>query len=160
VPGIISWPAVVKGNRVSWDTVATVDFLPTVMEVLNVKRPESQQSWGFDGQSVMPLLTGKGAFPLRGMGWMYQNPSQAGFRYGRWKLVNGTKSCSSPDCRKPLLFDLEADLAEAHDLAEEKPDILQAITANYTVWFDSVMRSRNEEQHCPPFPKELAADIF
>ena len=35
VPGIISWPAVVHGPaRTSWDTVVTMDFLATVMDVL------------------------------------------------------------------------------------------------------------------------------
>merc|ERR1719201_818650 len=158
VPGIISWPAVIADNRVSWDLVATVDFLPTVMEVLKVNRPAAQADWGFDGRSVMPLLQGKGPLPERGMGWMYQNPSQVGYRYGKWKYVNGTKSCSNADCRKPLLFDLEADLAEANDVSHKYPDVLEAITANFTAWFDSVMRSRNQEQNCPAFALELEAD--
>ena len=160
VPGIISWPAVIADNRVSWDLVATVDFLPTVMEVLKVNRPAAQADWGFDGRSVMPLLQGKGPLPERGMGWMYQNPSQVGYRYGKWKYVNGTKSCSNADCRKPLLFDLEADLAEANDVSHKYPDVLEAITANFTAWFDSVMRSRNQEQNCPAFALELEADVY
>ena len=39
IGGIISWPAVVKGKpRENWDTVVTMDFLATIMEVLDVLR--------------------------------------------------------------------------------------------------------------------------
>ncbi len=57
-PGIISWPAVVKGEagRVSWEMAVTHDFIATMMDVLNVSRPETQAQWGFDGRSLMPLL--------------------------------------------------------------------------------------------------------
>ena len=38
VPGIISWPAIIKGDReASWTTAITSDFLPTMLEVLNVQ---------------------------------------------------------------------------------------------------------------------------
>jgi hypothetical protein len=50
VPGVVSWPAVVRGPaRESWATVITSDFLTTVMEVLNVERPPAQRSWAMDG---------------------------------------------------------------------------------------------------------------
>ena len=69
VPGIVSWPAVVKGTRESWDTVVTMDFLATIMDVLNVSRPASQAEWAFDGKSIMPILRGE-TWPERGIGWM------------------------------------------------------------------------------------------
>ena len=54
VPGIIAWPAVVRGPaRESWDPVITSDFLPTIMEVLGVRRPISQMNWGFDGATLL-----------------------------------------------------------------------------------------------------------
>ena len=54
MPGILSWPAVVRGKaRESWDTVVTMDFLPTIMEVLGVRRPISQMNWGFDGATSL-----------------------------------------------------------------------------------------------------------
>ena len=71
VPGIVSWPAVAKGAaRVSWDTVITMDILPTIMDVLEVDRPEAQKHWHLDGTSIMPLLRGE-PLPTRGIGWMY-----------------------------------------------------------------------------------------
>ena len=76
VPGIISWPAIVQSAaRVSWDPVVTMDFLATVMEVLDVERPASQKDWHFDGISVLPILKGE-AVAERGIGWMYVKSRQ------------------------------------------------------------------------------------
>ena len=74
MPGVVSWPAVVGSQaRVSWDTVVTMDFLATVMDVLDVERPEEQKDWHFDGVSIMPILRGDTPEP-RGIGWMYNQP--------------------------------------------------------------------------------------
>ena len=72
MPGIISWPNGVKGEspRVSWDPVVTMDFLATVMDVLNVNRPAEQRDWHFDGVSVLPILRAE-EIASREIGWMY-----------------------------------------------------------------------------------------
>ena len=156
MPGIISWPAVVQGNRVSWDTVVTYDFLPTIMDVLGVQRPAAQQNWGFDGRSVMPILRGEG-WPERGLGWMFDTPAMNvdkgyGFRYGRWKYVQGSISCSQADCRQPQLYDLETDLGEHTNVAAQNPAILRAIMANFTLWHQSILNSIANESRCQTGP--------
>ena len=71
VPGIISWPAVVGAGpaRVSWDTVVTMDFHATILDVLGVERPAAQRDWAYDGVSAMPILRGESPAE-RGIGWM------------------------------------------------------------------------------------------
>lgn len=153
VPGIISWPSVVKGPaRESWDLVITSDFLATVMEVLDVDRPKEQQDWGFDGVSAMPTLRGE-ARPDRGMGWLFNGfPSHnKGYVYGKWKYVSGSKSCKKA-CQHELLYDLKADLGERNDLSEKYPDVLEAIRANFSIWYASVAKSRSDESVCDDIP--------
>lgn len=138
VPGIISWPAVVQSAaRVSWNTVVTMDFLATVMEVLDVQRPESQKNWHFDGVSVMPILKGE-KVAERGIGWMYMKATKSSkegyaFRYGKWKYVAGGISCNPQqatfDCSKEQLYDMSTDWAENHDLADKEPEVLAAIVS-------------------------------
>jgi len=155
VPTIVSWPAMQRGPaRVSWETVVTMDFLATVMDVLNVERPESQSSWALDGKSIVPILKGE-TWPDRGIGWVFDNWSSSsphGFRYGKWKFVHDSTSCNNDDCRKDMLFDLEADLSESTDLSDVHPHVLAAIQANFTSWFDSVSKSRSDESLCDPTP--------
>ena len=158
MPGILSWPAVVRGKaRESWDTVVTMDFLPTIMEVLGVERPAAQQSWAFDGVSLLPILRGETPAP-RGIGWIFDTATLDvtkgyGFRYGKWKYVQGSISCSGPQanttCRLPMLYDLSTDLGERHDVSTQHPDVLKAIMNNFTRWHNSVLRSIETESRCP-----------
>jgi arylsulfatase A-like enzyme len=139
-----------------------MDFLATVLDILKVERPASQADWAFDGQSVMPILTQQGTFETRGIGWMYQNVQQNGYRYGPWKLVNNSKSCSNKDCAKPMLFNLDTDIGETTDVAAQNPDVFRAILANFTSWYESVLHSRVAENTCTNEipPETMLPDIF
>lgn len=68
----------------------------------------------------MPLIKGEN-LEEKGRGIMFWNNGhmQYGFRQGKWKYVNGTKSCGHDDCKVPLLYDLSADLNETIDLSKE-----------------------------------------
>ena len=161
VPGIVSYPSEVKNaNAISWETVTTMDFLPTIMEVLSVDRPREQQSWAMDGRSILPLLRNATSFKWRdtdeghrslGMGNHDPKLNVAhgwGYRFGRWKYVEGSVSCTISDCRRPQLFDLETDIGERQDLSVEYPDILVDLQLKFREWHQSVMKSRREESKC------------
>lgn len=160
VPGIVSFPATVQGNGESWETVVTTDFLPTIMELLNVDRPVEQQNWAFDGRSIIPLLNNHTSFEweqtedgFRSFGMAFQDvklkPSNGwGYRYGKWKYVVGSASCKEDECHQPQLYDLETDLGERLDLAAQHPDILADMESRFHTWFTSVMKSRTEESKC------------
>ena len=176
VAGVISFPAEVEGNGVSWETVVTMDYLPTVMEILSVDRPAQQREWAIDGRSILPLLRDHKGFHWhnteegpRSIGIGYHDMKLAaqkgwGYRFGQWKLVQGSASCNQTACRKAQLFDLNSDLGERHDLAEEFPDILGELTVKFNEWFRSVLYSRQMEGNCTQavqldFSTELPDDI-
>jgi arylsulfatase A-like enzyme len=167
VPAFISYPAeVFGGDHVSWETVTTMDYLPTIMEILGVERPEEQQSWSLDGRSVLQLLRSPGTFQWnhteegpREIGFGFYPPHKKGkhrkhsrlnwgYRFGKWKYVEGSSSCKIDSCRKPQLYDLENDLGERHDLSLEYPDILADVQKKFQSFYDSVMVSRLIESKC------------
>eukprot|EP00049_Salpingoeca_infusionum_P017279 m.352374 g.352374 ORF g.352374 m.352374 type:complete len:540 (-) comp16501_c0_seq1:365-1984(-) len=154
VPGLVSWPRQVTQNRVSWWPTVTMDFLPTVMDVLGVDRPESQQGWGMDGRSILPLLMGE-ELADRGIGWMYLDTTKSAFRFGKWKYINNTESCNNADCKKPLLYNLQTDISEKHNIIDQHPDVREAIERNFTLWLKSVQTSRMLEQGCRPLTFNL-----
>ena len=161
VPGVVSWPAVVgETARVSWDPLVTMDFLATVMDVLDVQRPADQADWAFDGVSALPLLRGETPAE-RGIGWMYMSPTLSAkngyaYRWGKWKYVVGGISCDPAsatfDCSKPQLYDVSIDFAENHDLSKEFPAVLSDITANFSAWYASVHNSIANESKCSTSP--------
>jgi arylsulfatase A-like enzyme len=174
VPGIVSFPAIMVNDdnvdddkkkegdgTYSWETVVTMDFLPTVMDILGVDRPLEQQSWPLDGRSILPLIRNPSTFRWEthtpegareiGIGYYDANTTLVngwGYRYGRWKYVEGSTSCKDDACRKAQLYDLETDLGERHDVSAEHPDILATLQTKFWVWHDSVMKSRRDESRC------------
>jgi len=156
VPGIVNFPRLVRGTHESWATVTTMDLLPTMVELLgNVTWPAAQADWAVDGTSIAPILRdgAHGTLPQRGVGWAYKSIDATprlgyAFRYGKWKLAVGGASCSHPECARPMLFDLDADLGERHDLSEQRPDVLAMIIANFSAWQQSVRHSRANESQC------------
>lgn len=157
VPGIVSYPRLMGStNYASWQTVTTMDLLPTIMEVLgDTHWPTGQAHWARDGMSILPILRGdaQASLPARGIGWAMDNieatpHSGYGFRYGKWKLVVGSISCAVDECLRPMLYDLDADLGERHDLSQQAPMVLKAMLHNYSLWQQSVRHSRTHESRC------------
>ncbi|KAJ8602372.1 hypothetical protein CTAYLR_004215 [Chrysophaeum taylorii] len=138
VPSIVSWPRRYSGPAfASWDLISTVDFLPTVLDILQVERPQAQANWSIDGTSILPVFDRQHPMPSRGLGWWYRvaTPDTAhgyAFRYGNWKF----------------LYDLSTDLEERNDLANVYPDILSALMANFSAFNASVQYSRQVESQC------------
>lgn len=153
VPGIVSWPARYRGPALeSWSLVSTVDILPTMLDILEVQRPAPQADWLLDGVSILPIFDGRN-IPDRGMGWWYRVPIPSanygfGFRYGYWKFVQGSTSCTQDNCSKPQLYNLSADLGERHDLAAAYPDTLADMIAKFAAFNASIQYSRAFESRC------------
>ena len=197
----MAWPAVVKSglNTESWHTVISSDFLPTMLEVLGVSRPASQQAWAMDGVSQLSFLKGEpvaprcighlfadGACSLRSFvhgctheslsGWLFCREQQ---RLPLWEvedrqrdpLLLGRRLLLRPNAlyvHRARLFvvvvvhdddaqavcadDLEADLGERTDLAQQEPEILASMVANLTAWWESVRHSIAAESKCPNDP--------
>ena len=116
-PSLARWPGKIKAGIVSEQVWTFWDFLPTMAEFIGQPTPK-----GLDGISILPaLLEGKTMEhpPL------YFEFHERGFtqaaRLGDWKAVRlGTK--------KPIeLYDLKSDLAEAHDVAAQHPDVVKRL---------------------------------
>lgn len=134
VPGIVRWPGKVKAGSVSHLPWYFCDFLPTASQLAGAEVPE-----GIDGLSIVPTLLGAGEQPRHEfMYWEFhegRSSSQA-VRMGPWKAVRSAPSA-------PLrLYDLRADIAEAHDVAAAHPDLVARIT-------DYLKTARTQSEHWP-----------
>ena len=118
---IARWPGTVPAGRVCEDSWAFWDFLPTAAALAGVPVPPECKT---DGLSLVPMLRG-GAAPQRDhFYWeLHEGTPIQAVRFGQWKAVkNGPK--------KPIeLYDLAADPGERHDLASQKPDMVEKAAA-------------------------------
>jgi arylsulfatase A len=72
----------------------------------------------------------------------------AAMREGPWKLVRpyvNRKFNPEPSTEKPVLYNLELDLSEQRDLAEEKPEIYLRMKKELEIWSRDVERDRRNE---------------
>ena len=78
-----------------------------------------------DGYDWWSTIKGETKSPRSEMFWKRKN--LIGARVGKWKWVDmGGKSGG--------LFDLDADIGEKNDLAQERPDVLKMVQGRYANW--------------------------
>ena len=123
VPLIIHWPGVTKPGMHSDAPVNSADFYPTLLEMAGIQERKQRD---IDGISITPLLEGKN-LDRDEMYWHFPHyqgegayPSSA-IRQGPYKLIHNYHYDND------LLFNLETDPYEKHDLLEQKPDLAAAM---------------------------------
>ncbi|HUT37096.1 MAG TPA: sulfatase-like hydrolase/transferase [Planctomycetota bacterium] len=134
-PLIVRWPGHVAAGRVDSDSViAGVDFLPTMCKLAGASLPPDLKP---DGEDVSDMLTHASRprttpifwewiFPLAGN--RSYRPPQLAVRDGKWKLF------MNPNGSRIELYDIPADPAEATNLAEKNPDVVQRLSAELRAW--------------------------
>ena len=120
VPFMARWPGTVPAGGVSDEIIAFQDMRPTFGELAGCSCPE-----GIDGVSVVEALRGGRVRPRREyLYWDYghcRSRYDQAVRMGRWKGIRLGRG------RAVQLFDLEADIGEANDVADEHPDVVRRI---------------------------------
>lgn len=141
VPLIARWPGKIAPGGVSELPVAFWDVLPTIAEATGCQPPE-----GIDGISYLPTLLGKPEQQKKHEFFYWEFPSYGGqqaVRMGPWKGIRQKMLGKQPQLDIEL-YNLDADIAEKHNVAAEHPDIVAQIA--------KIMK----EQHTPsklfPFP--------
>ncbi len=139
-PCLLRWPGHIKPGRVSDALVASVDILPTLAAITGAELPKHP----IDGINELALLENENAKPQRDFFIYYYGEELQAFREGRWKLffphtcsqyIEGTTpghdGFPGPAPAKKfgsMLFDLETDINERHDLKNEHPEIVERLT--------------------------------
>ena len=129
IPFIVRWPGVVKAGSINDHQLAFYDVMPTFCDIIGVKnyvkkytndkKNKDGETDYFDGLSFYPTLRGKRQKEHAHLYWEFSETDQIAVRKGNWKLLvkNG----------KPMLFNLENDLHEDHDIASENPETVKEL---------------------------------
>jgi arylsulfatase A-like enzyme len=124
LPCIVRWPGKVPVGRVNDAIFATIDFMPTFANLCGFEVPEDRR---IDGMDQTDLLLGK-----RETGREYFYFNRAGVRKGKWKYLKPDAhfhGYAVDDSRKKVdeLYDLEGDLGERTNLADQHPKIVAGL---------------------------------
>jgi len=120
IPLIARWPGVIKPSADSNAVGAMWDLLPTICEATYTEAPHN-----IDGVSLLGVLKGSPPLQRDYLYWEFPNPvGQQAVRMGDWKGVR-TDLAKGP--QRWQLYNVAADELEAHDVADEHPEVLKQI---------------------------------
>ncbi len=125
VPCIMRWPGKVPAGRVSDAMFATLDFLPTFANLAGFEVPDDRI---IDGVDQTDLILGENDEGARETFYYFYN----GVRQGKWKYLRAEHKISGyakDDERAHVeeLYNLEEDISETNNLAEEYPEIVERL---------------------------------
>jgi len=155
-PMFVRWPGKIKPGSKTDVPVTNLDFYPTLLEVAGV---EKQKEKVLDGNSILPILTGKEKLGQRPLFWHFpiyleayvkkdtttQDPvfrtrPGSAIRFGDWKLIQYFENNDLE------LYNLKEDIGEKNNLAETKREKLNELLGILDIWRDET---------CAPIPSEL-----
>ncbi len=122
VPFIASWPGKVRQGNVSSEIITFWDLLPTLAEIAGAKTPER-----IDGISVLPALLGEKQ--LSHHEYLYWDYGHNRTAYHQAVRVNRWKGVRKGLDKEIELYDLDNDLGETQNLAEEYPNVVSQVAA-------------------------------
>ncbi|MCA9120788.1 MAG: sulfatase-like hydrolase/transferase [Planctomycetaceae bacterium] len=123
VPCLIRWPhGNVLAGSVNDEFLTSLELFPSFAAATGATLPENVT---LDGYNWWPTVKGETKSPRKEMFW--KRKDLIGARVENWKWVDmGGKSGG--------LFDLSADVGEATDLSERRPDVLKMVKSRYQNW--------------------------
>jgi len=126
IPMIARWPGKTPAGAVTGHISAFWDVLPTLADVAGCDAPLD-----IDGVSFAPTLLGQNGKQQQHEYLYWEFPAYGGqqaVRLGKWKGIR-QKILGKRPRMKIELYDLEADRAEEHDVADQHPHVVARIAS-------------------------------
>ncbi len=132
-PLIVRWPGKIRAGKATKAVVSSVDFYPTLLELVGAGKSEKQT---LDGISLLPALLNEDFDPERPVFWhypVYHHDVPAGaIRKGEWKLIQNFVT------GKFCLYNLKANISESTDLSELYPEKTEELKTLLKRWQNEV----------------------
>jgi arylsulfatase A-like enzyme len=131
-PCIVRWPGTVPAGTACNELACSMDLMPTFAALAGTTAPTDRI---IDGKDIRPLLMGRSdAKSPHEAFYYYQMDQLQAVRSGKWKLHLPLKpkkrNWGKPEPEGPLLlFDLDADIGEKTNVADQHPDVVERLTA-------------------------------
>ncbi len=131
VPCIMRWPGHIEAATVVDRMATSLDLFPTIAARCGATVPDDRT---LDGDDLAGLLGLGGACPAPDRPFVYiLDGSLEAIRMGRWKLHVRKRQHERRE-----LFDLDADLGEQHDVADDHPDVVARLEAELDRWREAL----------------------
>lgn len=130
VPGAVSWPGTIPAGKTYDEPVASIDFMPTILEAAGAPLPKEQPT---DGLSLLKQLKTGAALGRTAIYWHFpcyigKGEPMSLLRAGDYKLI---EKFAGPTFE---LYDVRKDPEESKDLAKQEPGKLEELKKQLLAW--------------------------
>jgi arylsulfatase A-like enzyme len=130
LPAFVVWKGNIAGGRRIDFPAFTSDYLPTIIDLLELEYPVSRP---LDGTSILKAIQGKETERQKAMGFICK--PQTSWVSHKYKLI-GNENLQNFE-----LYDLLSDPSEKSDIITEFPEIAKTLEAELKEWHRSVKSS-------------------
>ena len=148
VPCVMWAPGRIPAGTECNELMGTIDLLPTIAELTKTPLPKGKK---IDGLNAASLLEGGNDSPRKEFIYYTSRGDLEGLRQGKWKILvkkkrkprNAGKNWKAP-APEILLFDMENDLGEKNNLADDNPQKVKELTARMNVLDAEITKNARE----------------
>jgi arylsulfatase A-like enzyme len=134
-PLLVKWPDVTEPGTVCGFPVSSPDFYPTVLQMAGLDLLPEQHK---DGVSLAPLLKGEGTPEREAIYWHYPHYGNQGGTPGSSLRAGNHKLIEFFEDGRIELYDLQRDVSEEENIAEEDPELASRLKRLLAGWRESV----------------------
>jgi arylsulfatase A-like enzyme len=146
VPFAVQWRGHLPEGAVFAQPVISLDVFATAAALAGAQTPADRK---MDSVNILPHLLGEAKTPPHDwLHWRTGGGATWAVRKGPYKLVHLAAGAEQ-------LYDLDADIAEAKDLAGKKPDLVEQLRKGHDAWNAEMIAPRWESPR-PPAKKAAA----
>ncbi|MGJ8676694.1 MAG: sulfatase family protein [Akkermansiaceae bacterium] len=139
VPAIFRWTGEIPAGQVSDITVSSLDLLPLFCGLAGVDLPQDRK---YDGTNILDVLRGEATESPHQFLYYYNGVNLQAVRKGKWKLhlprtvadqpfwakkAGGNNKKKLITLDQPMLIDLELDIGEKYNLADQYPEVVNML---------------------------------
>ncbi|MCA9246714.1 MAG: sulfatase-like hydrolase/transferase [Planctomycetales bacterium] len=128
-PLIVHWPQQIKSHgELRRQPGHLIDIMATCVDAADAEYPQRRNEIDIqpiEGVSLLPACSDNAELAREAIYWEHEG--NRAIRAGKWKLV-------AKENRPWELYDMNADRAEARDLAAERPELVAKLDAQWTRW--------------------------
>ena len=125
IPAIARWPGRIPAGRRCAAQSISLDLMPTMLALAGAAAPDRP----LDGVDLSPVLFGTGSLRARDLFW--EHGEARAMRRSRWKLI-------AQEAAGVQLFDLDADLCEQSDVAQQHQAVVAEMMEQLRGWHREV----------------------
>ena len=126
VPAFAYWPGKIEAGSVINAPLSTLDYFPTVAELVDYKMPDDRP---IDGEDMLPMIVNQQQGRAKAI--PFRHRSSGTIVQGHYKLI----------LPKGELYDLSKDWSEATNIADQHPERVAAMTQELMNYLSSMEQS-------------------